>query len=103
MYFRWGAILATHGIEGAVVVRAVSEAAALELWRKELVSGNRIACLGTASAAEARSVPLCLSFLAHIYLIEAGLRRNLAQENVPTRARGKGIFRTLSRESQATG
>ncbi|KZV60299.1 hypothetical protein PENSPDRAFT_671766 [Peniophora sp. CONT] len=49
---KWGAILATHGLEGSLVIRTGSEGAALELWRKELVTGNSIGCLGTASAAE---------------------------------------------------
>lgn len=51
-YPRLGAILATHGIEGAQVLRMSSEAAALDAWRQELAAGNRIACLGTASADE---------------------------------------------------
>ena len=51
---RLGAILATHGIDGTVVFRMSSEAAALRQWRWELATGNRVAILGTASAEEVR-------------------------------------------------
>ena len=52
--YRLGAILATDGIKEPLVIRTSTEAEALDLWRKELVAGNRIAPVGTIPAQEAR-------------------------------------------------
>lgn len=57
-----GAILATDGIENTLVVRMGSEAEALDFWRREVVVGNRIACLGTASVAEVSARCSCKVF-----------------------------------------
>ncbi|VDB96795.1 unnamed protein product [Peniophora sp. CBMAI 1063] len=47
-----GAILATHGLEDSLVLCFDSEAVALDHWRRELTVGQRVECIGGASAEE---------------------------------------------------
>lgn len=49
---RFGVVLSAKGINGALVLRMQSEAAAIRRWRWEVLSGNRVACLGTARVEE---------------------------------------------------
>ena len=49
---RLGAIMTTHGLEDTLVIRMNSEAAAMRLWRAELRSGKRIACIGQETAEQ---------------------------------------------------